>query len=220
MARPSAAIRIALRRAGALCYRQRPVIIECSSCHSKYQYDEARFEGKASKKIKCAKCQTVFEIHNTPTPAKGDSTASRSHTKSEATHIGRPKRVEEQTAQSEIPSDSRSTDRLASELSLPVGKRMSLAIIDGPDSGLVYRIEKPRTTIGRAGADLTIDDGEASRLHAVLEIRDTLYLLSDLGSTNGTLIDGQKILEPTEIASHSEFQVGATTMMLIVTDEG
>jgi predicted Zn finger-like uncharacterized protein len=202
------------------------VIIECSSCQSKYQYDEARFDGKASKKIKCAKCQTVFEILNPAAGSKGDSTASRSPTKSErsptrseATQIGRPKRVEEQTAQSEIPVDPRSTDRQAAALALPVGKRLSLAIIDGPDSGLVFRIEKPRITIGRAGADLTIDDTEASRQHAAIEVRDTIYLLHDLGSTNGTLINGERIQEPTEISSHSEFQVGATTMMLIVTDE-
>jgi hypothetical protein len=216
------------------------VIIECSSCHSKYQYDEARFEGKPSKKIKCAKCQTVFEIRNAAAALKGDdSTASRPSTKSAAksaptmsgstrvdagrsdsTQIGRPKRVEEQTAQTEIPVDPRSTDRQALALALPVGKRLSLAVIDGPDSGLVFRIEKPRITIGRSGADLTIDDSEASRQHASIEIRDTLYLLQDLGSTNGTLVNGEKIHEPTEISSHSEFQVGATTMMLIVTDEG
>jgi hypothetical protein len=41
-----------------------PVIIECTNCTSKYQYDEGRFEGKASKKIKCSKCGTIFEIFN------------------------------------------------------------------------------------------------------------------------------------------------------------
>ena len=66
--------------------RGQHVIIECPSCHSKYQYDEARFDRKPSKKIKCARCQEIFDIHNpafTPIESvkvdKGDSTyASKS----------------------------------------------------------------------------------------------------------------------------------------------
>ena len=40
------------------------MIIECTNCHARYQYDEDRFERKPSKKIKCAKCSTIFDIHN------------------------------------------------------------------------------------------------------------------------------------------------------------
>src|SRR5258706_8288155 len=40
------------------------VIIECTNCRARYQYDEDRFERKPSKKIKCAKCSTIFDIHN------------------------------------------------------------------------------------------------------------------------------------------------------------
>jgi hypothetical protein len=46
------------------------VIIECTNCHARYQYDEDRFERKPSKKIKCAKRSTIFEIHN---PAFADA---------------------------------------------------------------------------------------------------------------------------------------------------
>lgn len=188
------------------------MIIECSSCHSKYQYDESRFDGKPSKKIKCAKCQSVFEIHN-PNPPDAAS--------KDETHIGRPKRVDEQTAQAPIPEEEerRATGKQPTVLSLPQGKRLSLAIIDGPDAGNVFRIEKPRVTVGRAGADLTLNDSEASRQHAAVEVRELQYTLHDLGSTNGTLIAGSRIDEATELQNHSEFQVGSTTLMLIVTDE-
>jgi pSer/pThr/pTyr-binding forkhead associated (FHA) protein len=71
----------------------------------------------------------------------------------------------------------------------------------------VYRIEKPRVTIGRANADLTLNDTEASRQHAAVEVRDTISCLTDLGSTNGTLVDGEKITEssssPTRASSRS-----------------
>jgi predicted Zn finger-like uncharacterized protein len=193
------------------------VIIECTSCRARYQYDENRFDGKPSKKIKCAKCSTIFEIHNpasAPKPASGDqeSTAARH----DRTSVGRPKQRREADADEQPAQD---TGRVQPEQKLPEGKRLSLAIIDGSDAGNVFRIEKPRVTIGRSTADIVINDTEASRQHAALEIRDTIYVLHDLGSTNGTLVDGKKITEPTELADKGEFQIGSTLLMLIVTEE-
>ena len=102
---------------------------------------------------------------------------------------------------------------------MPTGKRLSLAVINGPDAGTVFRIEKPRVTIGRTGSDIALNDSEISRAHAAVEIRDTTYLVEDLKSTNGTLIDGQRINGPTELQNQSEFQVGGSTLMLIVTED-
>jgi hypothetical protein len=195
------------------------VIIECPSCHSKYQYDEERFERKPSKRIKCARCQQIFEIHNpafappVPTGDPGDSTYTSRH---EPTRSSTPT-PQETTEQSAIPPSR--TDRSILALQMPEGKRLSLAILDGPDAGSVYRIEKPKITIGRSNADLTLNDSEASRNHAAIEVREGSIKLHDLGSTNGTLMSGAKILEPTELGDKAEFQVGATTLMLIVTEE-
>jgi predicted Zn finger-like uncharacterized protein len=190
------------------------MIIECTNCQARYQYNEDRFERKPSKKIKCAKCGTVFEIHNPAfaskpavqdRPVAGDMTFS--------------KREESKTAvQEPPPEEEKKTGKLIAP-QMPAGKRLSLAVINGPDAGSVYRIEKPRVTIGRTGADLALNDSEISRAHAAVEIRDTTYLLEDLKSTNGTLIDGQKIAGPTELQNQSEFQVGGSTLMLIVTED-
>ena len=164
------------------------MIIECPSCHSKYQYDEERFERKPSKKIKCARCQNIFDIHNPafapePEPVEpGDATYA---TKTEQGKVPVP---HDTTEQSPLPQPKGEPT-----LQLPQGKRLSLAILDGPDAGSVFRIEKPRITIGRSNADLTLNDTEASRQHAALEIRELQYGLIDLGSTNGTIHDGQKI---------------------------
>jgi len=196
------------------------VIIECTSCHARYQYDEDRFERKPSKKIKCAKCGTVFEIHNPAFSQKKASAADNDTTaaRHDQTSITKPKpKVEDTTAQSPLPE--RETDKLPPAAELPKGKRLSLAIIDGSDAGNVFRINKPRVTIGRSNADFVINDTEASRQHAAIEVRDTTYLLSDLASTNGTLVDGKKITEPVELQDKSEFVIGTTTLMLIVTDE-
>jgi len=192
------------------------VIIECPGCHSKYQYDEERFERKPSKKIKCARCQQIFEIHN---PAFEARKPAAVHV-GDKTYTGRPEskapRVPESTEQSTIPEQG--TGRTEA-LQLPTGRRLSLAILEGPDAGSVYRIDKPRVTIGRANADLTLNDSEASRQHAAVEIRDALFTLCDLGSTNGTLVGGERIDGAVELSDKSEFQVGTTTLMLIVTED-
>lgn len=192
----------------------RDVIIECPGCHSKYQYDEERFERKPSKKIRCARCQQIFEIHNPAFQMRQPEAVQVG----ERTMTGRTEtpKVQESTEQSALPE--RHTAKTEA-LQLPEGKRLSLAILEGPDAGSVYRIDKPRVTIGRANADLTLNDSETSRLHAAVEIRDALYTLADLGSTNGTLVGGEKINEPVELTDKSEFQVGTTTLMLIVTED-
>lgn len=192
----------------------RPVIIECPSCRAKYQYDEERFERKPSKKIKCARCQQIFEIQN---PAY--AAPEKPRVDADATSTAKPApKLADTTEQSPLP-ESRRTDKHEPAPSMPAGRRLSLAILDGPDAGSVFRIEKPRVTIGRSGADLTLNDSEASRIHAALEIRDMNFMVADLGSTNGTLVGGTRIEEPTEILDKSEFQVGATTLMLIVTED-
>ncbi len=191
------------------------MIIECPSCHSKYQYDEERFERKPSKKIKCARCQQIFEIKNPAFEVRQPAAVEagdRTYTARTESKV----RVPEQTEQSPLPQSETGPNQL---LQLPTGKRLSLAILEGPDAGSVYRIDKPRITIGRANADLTLNDSEASRQHAAVEIRDALVTLTDLGSTNGTLVGGEKINNPVELSDKSEFQVGTTTLMLIVTED-
>ena len=196
------------------------MIIECPNCRSKYQYDEQRFEGKASKKIKCSRCQQIFEIANPanakPAEAPAGKTGDATLTPRERTLHSRPIPPPDTTEQSPLPPP---TGPQLTTPQLPKGKRLSLAIIGGPDAGNVYRISQPRTTIGRAGADLTLNDTEASRQHAVIEVFDTAYTLADLGSTNGTLVGGEKIESAVELTDKSEFVVGASTLMLIVTDE-
>jgi predicted Zn finger-like uncharacterized protein len=190
------------------------VIIQCSHCGTSYQYDESRFEGKPSKKIRCAKCHEVFEIAN-PAPTNPVSQdvvlpADESNFDETRTARRRPKTLNEPLPVAPATEKHEGVPRL------PDGTRLSLAIISGPGAGSVFRVEKGRMTIGRAG-DIALEDTEASRLHAALEIHDLLFLLEDLGSTNGTLMNGEKIDGLVEIQNHAEFQVGNTTLMLIAT---
>ncbi|MGZ6988654.1 MAG: zinc-ribbon domain-containing protein, partial [Thermoanaerobaculia bacterium] len=54
------------------------MIIQCTSCQARYNYDESRFAGAAVKKIKCTKCTAVFEIRNPAVPVAPPISAARS----------------------------------------------------------------------------------------------------------------------------------------------
>jgi serine/threonine protein kinase len=106
-------------------------------------------------------------------------------------------------------------------LSLPPGKRVSLAFLSGPRSGEVHVLRHPAVLIGRqgggGGAQIELADNQVSRTHAVLECHGMRFVVRDLESTNGTFVDGQRIREHA-LEDRGEFQVGASRLMLIVAD--
>ncbi|MFN7990425.1 MAG: FHA domain-containing protein [Thermoanaerobaculia bacterium] len=101
-------------------------------------------------------------------------------------------------------------------LRLPDWEKLSLACIAGPEAGRIFEIDKARMVIGRAGADVLLNDPECSRQHAAIEVSDDKVFLVDLGSTNGTYVADRRITQ-LELENRSEFDVGSSTLMLIRT---
>lgn len=101
---------------------------------------------------------------------------------------------------------------------LPTDKNVALAVTSGPLKGKVYPITKPRVVLGRAGADIVVSDGEISRQHCALEVYGRRARLLDLGSTNGTWVDGERV-EARELEHLSEFRIGSTVLILTVTNK-
>ncbi len=96
-------------------------------------------------------------------------------------------------------------------------KRYSLVVVSGKDPGKVFPIEKARVTIGRSDCEVTLDDTELSRQHAVLVIEGTSARLEDLGSSNGTFV-GENRIEPAALDDRSEFRVGTHQLLFVMTD--
>ena len=68
-----------------------------------------------------------------------------------------------------------------------------LVMKTGPAPGKLYSLEKSELSIGReVGSDVFINDEEVSRRHARLVSQFGDYVLEDLGSTNGTFVNGQR----------------------------
>ncbi len=65
-------------------------------------------------------------------------------------------------------------------------------------------------TIGRvAPADIVIGSPEVSRRHCRIDIQGDYAMLTDLGSTNGTRIDGNRLERPTALRSGTQFMLGS-----------
>jgi hypothetical protein len=101
-------------------------------------------------------------------------------------------------------------------LRLPTGKSIALSVIAGPARGLVYSVQKPRVVIGRADADITINDTEISRWHCSLEINDDVIRLRDMDSTNGTYFGDERV-RVAELNHLAEFRLGTSVILLSVT---
>ena len=64
----------------------------------------------------------------------------------------------------------------------------------GPTVGKIYPLDAQEITIGRDAVNIiAINDAEVSRRHARMELRGSAYVIQDLGSTNGTFINGTRL---------------------------
>ncbi len=75
--------------------------------------------------------------------------------------------------------------------------QFQLIMRSGPTPGAAFTLEGDQLTIGRDSTnEITINDAEVSRRHARLTFQGGKFVLEDLGSTNGTFVNGQRLAGP------------------------
>ncbi|WP_058234638.1 FhaA domain-containing protein [Devriesea agamarum] len=81
--------------------------------------------------------------------------------------------------------------------------------------GQQYLLSGPVTVIGRGGdSDIILDDSGVSRHHVELRRERTGLVVTDLGSTNGTFLDGERIRTPVSAHDGQRIRIGRTTLTL------
>ncbi|MEX2275426.1 MAG: FHA domain-containing protein [Actinomycetota bacterium] len=94
-----------------------------------------------------------------------------------------------------------------------------LLVKRGPNAGSTFLIEAGETTVGRLPeSDVFLDDVTVSRSHARIERRDGAFFVKDLGSLNGTYVNGERVDE-TKMASGDEIQVGKFKLVFFAAGE-
>jgi uncharacterized membrane protein YdfJ with MMPL/SSD domain len=92
----------------------------------------------------------------------------------------------------------------------------TLHVTAGPAAGSIIAVENEPLLIGRAtgpnGVGALGGDPELSREHARISVASGTSIIEDLGSTNGTFVNGKRIEAPTELRSGDRIKVGTTTL--------
>jgi hypothetical protein len=89
----------------------------------------------------------------------------------------------------------------------------TLVVTQGPLSGQRLELEG-ELVIGREGVGVTIEDPELSRRHAAVRPIEDGFEVEDLGSLNGTFVNGRRIEGPTRLAAGDSIKVGQNVLEL------
>ena len=90
-----------------------------------------------------------------------------------------------------------------------------LVVTGGDLAGTTMGLADQQITIGRANdATLVLTDDYASSRHARLFPQDGRWIVEDLGSTNGTYLDRQKVTQPTPVPVGVPIRIGKTVLEL------
>jgi hypothetical protein len=174
----------------------------CSSCGAQHSLPDAKLVGLPRVQFQCAKCGTSTVVEIPPSP--------------DATQVLTPLPEFARSAGAPWLAGGGGAGGEANSLHLPSGKAIALSVIAGPSRGLVYPVEKPRVVVGRADADIVINDKEISRWHCAIEIKGDVIRLRDMDSTNGTYFSDERV-RVAELKHLSEFRIGTSVILVSVT---
>lgn len=103
--------------------------------------------------------------------------------------------------------------RLQREAAAATRDRAYLMLLTGPDTGRIHRIEGGEHTVGRSTrADVQLDDDSISRMHAKVTLIGDEVVVEDLGSVNGTFVNGERC-SLRKLVDGDKIRIGDTTIL-------
>lgn len=100
------------------------------------------------------------------------------------------------------------------------GPLASFLVRTGTLKGQRLLVRTPVANIGRADYnDLVVPEESVSTAHAKLQRREGVWVLTDLASTNGTFVDGERVKDETPIAPSAVVRLGDISMVFEPTDD-
>jgi diguanylate cyclase (GGDEF)-like protein len=89
-----------------------------------------------------------------------------------------------------------------------------LTVLRGENPGALYTLEGPEAVIGRSpDVAISIPDDTLSRRHAIIRRHGLVFAIEDLGSTNGTFVDGTRVERPHALEDGCRIFLGSRTVL-------
>lgn len=90
----------------------------------------------------------------------------------------------------------------------------TLVVRQGPQAGMSFPLSGSQIVIGREeSTDIALQDPEASRRHSLISWQGGQYVIEDLGSTNGTFVNGVQITGPQILRPGDSIGIGQTALV-------
>jgi signal transduction histidine kinase len=89
----------------------------------------------------------------------------------------------------------------------------AIQVIQGPDRGRKFDLREGENIIGRMSRTVELADGTISRSHAKLTPVGGRWMLEDLGSANGTFLNGMRIQKPCFLKRGDQIRCGASLLV-------
>lgn len=96
-----------------------------------------------------------------------------------------------------------------------ISQTFQLVMQAGPNPGKAFTLSKSEIVIGRdVNSDVIINTAEVSRRHVRLYLDGGVYIVEDLGSTNGTFINGKRLTNPVPLHSGDIIMLGEAATLV------
>src|SRR5215468_3106210 len=110
--------------------------------------------------------------------------------------------------------DTRSINKADGDVAPGERDRPCLIVIRGLNVGEMYKLGAAESIIGRGqGCEVEILDDGISRRHAAIAIGAGGVTLRDIGSRNGTYVNGQRVEAPVALHDGDKIQLSSTTIL-------
>ena len=90
---------------------------------------------------------------------------------------------------------------------------VTIEIIQGPEKGRTFQVAGEQALIGRQSDTLRLTDSAVSRQHARLGQSNGSWIIEDIGSVNGTFLNGVKLAKPTRVHMGDQIRCGRTLLV-------